>query len=415
MGQMQPLQSTNALQAWGNTGNGRAIFASGTHRQLLDQFLHRDGNSSSEDFQSQQLIRSVNSLRASVSPLNSMLKPRHPTRRLLVTGHFEIEYKLNNYHGDCQTDIEIVDVRLINREAEDGQRPALWRVKYNPKREEWKPERLPRHNLQPNKVQPGSKENPLKVGINGNGQTLEEAVRTLGDHIARGNKKKYGDYQLFYVPSTGGALAGDWVAIKSLGLQGTDEQRLASRLLALYMYEAHRRKLHVEWIAHSHGSWVLTEAMRHLAQRKIDLQKRQKIFFSDATASHVVANQLRHNLNMATGDDCWHNFSLGVAQLAGGLHFGAALLLCELNELRHYTAKDEKPEKIGGLVWWAGITGLVVHGLVTKIIASGTVPVELALLGTCMIIASLPSAKKKYYRNPCLQLLDWLRHFGRIR
>ncbi|MCX2802464.1 hypothetical protein OQJ68_11765 [Microbulbifer thermotolerans] len=415
MGQMQPLQSTNALQAWGNTGNGRAIFANGAHRQLLDQVLQLSRKPSSEGFYAQQLIRGVNSLRASAAPLNSMLKPRHPTRRLLVAGHFEIEYELNNYYGDCQTDIEIVDIRFIGKEAEERKRPALWRVKYNPKTEEWKPERLPQHNLQPNKAQPGSKEKPLKIGINGHGESRNDAAETLGDHIARGNKDKRGDYQLFYVPSSSGATAGDWVAIRSMGLQGTDEQRLASRLLALHMYEAHRQKLHVEWTAHSHGTWVLTEAMRQLAQRKIDLQQRQKIFFSESTASYAVANHLRHKLNMDTKDGSWHHMTLGPAQVAGGLNYGTAPLLCYLNELWCHTPKDEKPQKIGSLVWGSGVTGIVGYNLATKIIASGVIPVSLAVLGARMVIASLPGAKKKYYTDPGHQLADWLVRFRRNR
>ncbi|MCX2830342.1 hypothetical protein [Microbulbifer thermotolerans] len=415
MGQMQPLQSTNALQAWGNTGNGRAIFANGAHRQLLDQVLQLSRKPSSEGFYAQQLIRGVNSLRASAAPLNSMLKPRHPTRRLLVAGHFEIEYELNNYYGDCQTDIEIVDIRFIGKEAEKEQRPALWRVKYDAEIDEWKTDRLPRYNLQPTKAQPGSKEKPLKIGINGNGLTLEKAAKALGDHIARGNKKKYGDYQLFYVPSSGGALAGDWVAIKSLGLQGTDEQRLASRLLALHMYEAHRQKLHVEWTAHSHGSWVLTEAMRQLAQRKIDLQQRQKIFFSDATASHLVADRSRHALNMDTSDSSWHNTAPGVAQMIGGLQLGTAPARSLVDDLRHRTDKNERLEVGLGLAWDFLNRGMFAYGVASVIIAAAGIPTSLAMLGAGVAIASLPGAKSKYYTTPGRQLGAWLSRFRRNR
>lgn len=81
MGQMEPLQASNALQAWGNRGHGRAIFASGSHRQLLNNFQQLGQNPSSEGYHAQRLISAVNSLLASASPLNSMLKPKTTIHR----------------------------------------------------------------------------------------------------------------------------------------------------------------------------------------------------------------------------------------------------------------------------------------------------------------------------------------------
>lgn len=211
-----------------------------------------------------------------------------------------------------------------------------------------------------------------------------------------------------FVPSNHNALAAEWISIQSLGMNGTNEQRTASRILAQHMLEAHQQELHIEWTAHKDGAWVLTEAMQQLVRQGIDLKQRQKIFLSDASASHVTADKMRHNLNMDTNDNSWHNTAPGPAQIAGGMHFGVAPLLCLVDELRNRTPSDEILGKSGDLAWQAGTKGLAVSGVATALISAAGIPGSLALLGAGILIASLPGARDKYYKNPGQQLGNWL-------
>ncbi|MBB5212123.1 hypothetical protein [Microbulbifer hydrolyticus] len=411
-----PNQPSNALQAWGSRSSGRAIFANGSHQQLLDNFRQLSSRQSSEGYHAQTLIKAVESLRGPASPVNSMLKPNQPTRRLLVAGGFEIEYELNSYYGDCQTDVEIVDIRLAAKDAREERRPALWRVKHR-SGDQWMQDGAdPMPQLAPTPKMAGKKASPLKVGVNGHSSDLLHAAATLGEHMARGEDGKRANlentgFQLLYVPSGSSALVSEWVPIKSLGLNGTDEQRQASRVLAQHMYEAHKKQLYVEWTAHKHGAWVLTEAMQQLERKKVNLEERQKIFLSDASASHVVADRVRQSINMDTKDNTWHNTAPGPAQVIGGLHFGVAPLLCLADELRHRTEKDELLGKGGDLLWQTGTKGLFITGAATAMISTAGIPGSLAILGASILIASLPGARESYYKNPGHQFGVWLNRF----
>ncbi|WP_295803256.1 hypothetical protein [uncultured Microbulbifer sp.] len=410
---LPPVQSSSALQAWGSRTSGRAIFANASHQQLLDNFRQLSTQQSSEGYHAQTLLKAVDSLRGPASPVNSMLKPNQPTRRLLVAGGFEIEYELNSYYGHCQTDVEIVDIRMAKEDAREERRSALWRIKFD-QQVGWIPEeKEPRTTLTASPAQKGNKESPVKVGVNGHSRQLKYAADTLSKHISRGDKGKAASlqnsgFQLLYVPSTNSAIGAEWVSIKSLGLNGTDEQRVASRILAQHMLEAYQKGLYIEWTAHKDGAWVLTEAMRQLTTQRIDLQRKQKIFLSDAASSHVVADRMRHTLNMDTYDSSWHNTAPGPAQLVGGTHLGVAPLLCLVDEFRHRSNADEKFGTAGDLLWQAGTKGLVVSGAATAIISTAGVPMSLALLGASILIASLPSARDDYFKNPGQQLGSWL-------
>ncbi|MBY6191416.1 hypothetical protein KUV22_13360 [Microbulbifer agarilyticus] len=413
VGYLQATQSAAALKAWGQRGPGRSIFASGHHRKLLDNFQQLSTQQSSEGYHAQSLVKAVNSLRGAVSPVNSMLKPKYPTRRLLVAGGFEIEYELNSYYGDCQTDVEIVDIRLTTEDATNRLRPALWEMGYR-QGGQWVPEDArPRLTISPTAKSSGTQQSPLRVGINGHCESLSHAATVLSKQMSRGDEGKRANlersgFQLFYVPSTNSALAAEWISIKSLGLGGTDEQRLAVGILAQCMYEAHHKDLYIEWTAHKHGTWVLTEAMRQLAKRQVNLEERQKIFLSDASSSHVVADQVRRAINMDTKDNTWHNTAPGPAQVAGGLHFGVAPLLCLAGELRHRTSKDDMLGKTGDLLWQSGTKGLFVTGAATALISTAGIPGSLAILGASILIASLPGARDSHYKNPGQQFGAWL-------
>ena len=416
MGQLQTTTPSNALQSWGSRNSGRAIFANGNHRQLLDNFRQLSAQQSSEGFHAQSLIKAVDSLRGPASPVNSMLKPNHPTRRLLVAGGFEIEYELNSYYGDCQTDVEIVEIRLLGGDAREERRPALWAIKHRSGDQWTKSSGEPKLKLEPTGKLSGTKESPLVVGINGHSHDLQHAASTLALRIPRGDQNKRTrledtGFDLLYVPAETSALVNEWVSIKSLGLRGTDEQRRASRVLAQHMYEAHRQKLHVEWTAHKHGAWVLTEAMQQLARQNVNLEERQKVFLCDASASHVVADRARHLINMDTNDLTWKNTSPGPAQITGGLHFGIAPLLCLADELRHRTSKDEILGKGGDLVWQTTTKGVAISGAATALVSTAGISASLALLGVGVLIASLPGARDTHYKNPGQQLGDWLNRF----
>ncbi|WP_299591397.1 hypothetical protein [uncultured Microbulbifer sp.] len=415
-----PVQSSSALQAWGSnsagSSSGRAIFANGHHQQLLDNFRQLSTQQSSEGFHAQTLIKAVNSLRGPASPVNSMLKPNSPTRRLLVAGGFEIEYELNSYYGGCQTDVEIVDIRMAMEDAREERRSALWSIEHRSGDQWVQGGADPKLQLEPSPKMAGKKESPIKVGVNGHSEDLAHAATALGKRMARGDEGKkasleYTGFQLLYVPSGSSALVNEWVSIKSLGLNGTDEQRRASRVLAQHMYEAHEKQLYVEWTAHKHGAWVLTEAMQQLAHKKVNLEERQKIFLSDASSSHLVADRARHAIKMDTKDSTWHNISPGPAQLVGGLHFGVGPLLCLADELRHRTSKDEMLGKGGDLLWQSGTKGLFVTGAATAMISTAGVPASLAILGASILIASLPGARDSHYKNPGQQLGAWLNRF----
>ncbi|WP_460805324.1 hypothetical protein [Microbulbifer agarilyticus] len=416
MGHLQTTQSAAALKAWGQRGPGRSIFASGDHRKLLDNFHQLSTHQSSEGYHAQSLVKAVESLRGAVSPVNSMLKPKHPTRRLLVAGGFEIEYELNSYFGDCQTDVEIVDIRLLGNDANDERRPALWKTRFD---DRWLPDGEPRPKLMGTSTQVGSAEAPLKLGINGQGEGLRDSLQVVAKHISRGDKKmrtnlERNGYQLVYVPPESGAWAAGWRTLKSLGKSGSEQQRLAARIVAGHMLGAHQQRLHVEWTSQGEGAWVLIEAMQHLKHQNIDLEQRQKIFLSDHTRSQFEADRCRRALNMNIGDEKWHSAAGGVPQEVGGRNFGLAPLLSEGNELIHHTPRGERLGQTVKICWelgdylvkkWGTAGTAAGLAVATGGNAALAVAVVKALhMATPMLISSLPGARDHYFKSTGDQL-----------
>ncbi|MBY6212676.1 hypothetical protein [Microbulbifer agarilyticus] len=417
MGYLQATQSAAALKAWGQRGPGRSIFASGHHRKLLDNFQQLSTQQSSEGYHAQSLVKAVDSLRGAVSPVNSMLKPKHPTRRLLVAGGFEIEYELNSYYGDCQTDVEIVDIRLLGDDASDERRPALWRAKYE---REWRPEVNSQPELTATETQTGSSAKaPLKLGINGQCENLRHSLQVVGEHISRGDSEKReglkkSGFQLVYVPPESGAWAAGWRTLKSLGNSGSEQQRLAARIVAGHMLGAHQQRLHVEWTSQGEGAWVLIEAMQHLKHQNIDLEQRQKIFLSDHTRSQFEADRCRRALNMNIGDEKWHSAAGGLPQEVGGRNFGLAPLLSEGNELIHHTPRGERLGQTVKICWelgdylvkkWGTAGTAAGLAVATGGNAALAVAVVKALhMATPMLISSLPGARDHYFKSTGDQL-----------
>ncbi|MFD1215239.1 hypothetical protein [Microbulbifer celer] len=415
---IQPnTQPSNALQSWGSRESGRAIFANGSHRQLLDNFRQLSAQQSSEGFHAQALVKAVDSLRGPASPVNSMLKPNHPTRRLLVAGGFEIEYELNSYYGDCQTDVQIVDIRLLGDDANAGRRPALWKVKH--KRQGWVRGSEPTPKLTRTETLIGSAKAPLKLGINGQSESLRDSLQVVGEHISRGDSKKHADlkksgFQLVYVPPENSAWAAGWRTLKSLGNSGSEQQRLAAHMVAAHMFEAHQQGLHVEWTSQGEGAWVLIEAMQHLKQQNIDLDQRQKIFLSDHTRSQFEADRYRRALNMDISDEKWLSAAEGLPQEIGGRNFGLAPLLSEGNELIHHTPRGERLGQTVKICWELGDylvkkwgTAGTAAGL--AVATGGNAALALAVVkalhkATPMLISSLPGARDHYFKSTGDQL-----------
>ena len=418
MGNMHLPQPSNALKAWGTSGQGRAIFAKGSHRQILDNFTQLSQQQCSEGYHAQALVKAVNSLRGDASPVNSMLKPNNPTRRLLVAGAFEIEYELNSYYGDCQTDVEIVDIRLVTREAENFRRPALWRIEKNERGALDFPPK-PSSRLTPTRKLPGSAKTPMKIGVNGQLGATNDVLTLMTSHISHGDKAKRralreSGFQLLYVPPESSAWAAGWRTLKSLGNQGSEQQHQAARILAQHMLEAHDQSLHVEWTSQGEGAWVLIEAMQHLQRKQINLQQRQKIFLSDHTRSRFSADRARRELNMNLEDDKWHNAAPGLTQTVGGEQFGLAPLLSAGHELLRHTPKEERLGKSVNLTYqtgeylfkkWgaAGVAG----GLAAS--TGGSASLAVAVVKSLhnlapTLISSLPGARRYYFKSTGDQL-----------
>ncbi|WP_158681526.1 hypothetical protein [Microbulbifer pacificus] len=418
MGQLPATQTSNALQAWGKRDSGRAIFANGSQRQILDNFRQLSTQQSSAGYHAQVLIKAVDSLRGPASPVNSMLKPNHPTRRLLVAGGFEIEYELNSYYGDCQTDVEIVAIRMVTADVAEKRHPALWQIATNNRGRFTFPKK-PSPKLIPSKTQQGSATSPVKVGINGQIAQANDAVRIMANHISRGDQSKLSvlvqsGFQLLYVPPETGAWIAGWRTLKSLGNYGSEQQQKAARILAQHMLEAHQQGLHVEWTSHGEGAWVLIEAMEFLGRGQVDLQQRQKIFLSDHTRSRFTADRARRKLNMDTQDDKWHNAAPGLTQTIGGEQLGLAPLLSAGNDLLHHTPRGDRLGKSVNLAWQTGdylIKKWGMTGMAAGLAAStgGSAALAAAVVKalhklTPTVVASLPGARNHYFKSTGDQL-----------
>lgn len=397
--------SLSALQAWGNRGCGRSILANGPNRALLDKFLTRSAEQSNDGLIAQELIKAINSLRGAASPLNSMLKPGSPTRRLVVAGHFEIEYELNSYYGELQTDIEIVDIRLKEKAANDLLRPALWDVSWD--KDGWRKQNDAKPALTVVGDQIGNEAAPIMVGINGKCESFSDAINTIPDHMAQGDGVKLGKirsgYQLYFVPTNLGGSRG-WLPLKTLGKKQSSEQIKAASILASHIYDAHKRKLHVEWTSHDCGSEVLTKAMGMLIQKNVDLEKRQRIYLSDHTTSEYEADLCRRALNMDISAGNWANSRPGVRQIIGGKQFGYATLSSKYLVLTHATPANEKWGTLAEFGLDTFSTGKAWKGAIAASaalhsgVSFGVGALVLTTFGEALL-ASIPKLNNNYYKG----------------
>jgi len=344
------------LRPYGQSGTGRTLLVNSHYQQMLDQFRQLSQVQSSEGYHAQAITRAVDGLRGCVAPANSFMKNGNPNRRCIVFSGFEVEYELNSYYGGPQTDVVIVDIRFTQQQAQNTTRAALWHANFNKSAGVWQTSRAPRSTLRKTPEVSGSEKDPIKIGINGYCDDINHAIRILPDHICRGNQNykeilERTGYQIFYVPQSGSALKSGWQFIRDYGRNSEDELR-AARILAGHMKEAHDQGLYVDWTSHRGGSKVLTQAMKLLERRNVNLESRQSVFLSDHTSSHFSADVARRAIGMNTGTREWHNSTKGIAQLSGGQNFGTASLACSLNELVHHTER----ENIGGKIATTGAT-----------------------------------------------------------
>ncbi|WP_444931779.1 hypothetical protein ACJJIF_08445 [Microbulbifer sp. SSSA002] len=421
------LASNMGLKAFGNSGSGRSVMANNQLHQILAGFQEMSQIPSSQGYHALAIINAINHLRGGAVPVNSFLKDGSATRRCIVGAGFEIEYETNNYYGGPQTDVVILDIRITQDTADEAKRAALWDAKWEASGNSgvWRAEKKSSTFITTSKHISGKKDSPLKIGINGLGQNLEDAIGIMPSHIARGDKtalKKLQSkgYTLFYIPKSRNLKSG-WRCIKSLGQAATTEVMEAARILANHMKEAHDKGLYVEWTSHRGGSKVLTKAMEQLALRQINVNGKQKIFLSDPTSSHYRADDFRRKTGMNTNDSSWFNSTPGAAQLICGSHLGTSNISMSINVLHNYTTKEEKIDKVvdtlrhtinfkeNALKVSSMATGAIAGATLfsTMGISFTTAQVFLGVLGLKTIkgvatttLASIPSLNEGYHKDP---------------
>lgn len=233
----------------------------------------------------------------------------------------------------------------------------------------------------------------------------------MAGHLARGDKKKLEElkksgFQLFYTPSPGAAKAG-WQWLVNCGRVHKPENCIESaQILAAYMHEAHQKELKVEWTSHRGGAFILTEAMKLLAQKNIDLQQRQNIFLSDNTTSQAAADRYRRLLNMDISDAKWVNEGYGIGHLAGGSVFGLANIQTELTVINKDNPAEERWGKRMELMFDTVkrgrstlITGTAAVALYSQFgISMAFAAALIKILPT--IAASVPSLTNEYQKGP---------------
>ena len=167
-------------------------------------------------------------------------------------------------------------------------------------------------------------------------QGLAHAANLLPDHITKNglgtttkgvgaNLFKTG-YQLYFVPPEDNCLRAGFKSVgnmaKVFGLRKGSTRSKEAHILAGHMEDAHKAELYVDWTTHRGGAFTLTEAMSILADKGINLERRQSIFLSGATSSLDVADRLRRKLNMFYEDSWYNQNDLNVGELVGGSGFG---------------------------------------------------------------------------------------------
>ena len=341
MSNIQPYNSAE-YTPYQSTGVGHTIRANGSMQNTINQYQSMSQQPSSTGYHALAIVNAVNGLRASSSPLNSFVKNGSSTRRCIQCFGFEIEYDVNGeYYGGMQSDVVIIDIRPFVQDRDDVKRAALWQVTDVPDKG-WIIPKKPTESITALPTHSNSVESPIHIGINGYCDGIEHAGRMLPKHISRGKKVeeeklKASGYGLFYVPVDHSAVKAGWNFLSKLGNSKLDKSgKESSGILAALMKEAHDRNLYVDWTSHRGGSQILTEAMKSLLNQYpgISFNGKQKIFLSDFTSSYVEADRARRVIGMdVTTEAKWHNSTSGVAQIAGGKHFG-------LEDIRY--ANDER-------------------------------------------------------------------------
>ncbi|MBB3167713.1 hypothetical protein [Simiduia aestuariiviva] len=341
--------TSTGLSPYFKSGAGTRVMVANDQRQILDAMYAMAAKPSSEGYHALSMTKAVDRLRAGGDLPNAQYQPHRPNRRCLVHSGFEIEYEVvPGVFG--QGAIEILAIRLTRRDAKKTERAGMWAVESakSASGPEWVAKTwLP-------DLSSVSKQSSLKIGVNGYFEDIEEAARYMPSHICKGSPKKEAElkksgYHLFYSPVPG-LLKSGWQSIMNSALVHTNagKQKEAS-ILTAYMQDAHERELNIEWTSHRGGSYVLTEAMKLLAKKQMDLKGKQSIFLSDNTSSHAVADSYRRKLNMDIAEPNWFNKGFGIGQMAGGSLFGVAEIQTGLTVLRKDTPADKVPGK--GLQW----------------------------------------------------------------
>lgn len=354
------LNELHKAKPYGKTANGRSIYANDKLQKTLNGLQSQTNAGDHKSYHAAAVVNAVNGLRAGTLPANTFLKNGSSNRYCVVHSGFEIEYTIGT--PTSQTDIVIVDIRLVEKKADSAKRAGLWTVNKGDRGWEestWQPEL----KAWPRSGQDYS--NRIKIGINGYSKDISHAARMLPSHIARGEKREMAEltstgYQLFYVPGTRSLFKAGWQSLAQMGkVRRSDNDIKAAKILAAHMLEAHKKGLYVEWTSHRGGSFVLTEAMKFLAKgingKPVDLNKLQTVFFSDPTSSLAEADNARRKVNVDTQDNKWYNGSKNnLAYSMGAQEFGAAPLVCSFNAIRD----EAKSQKVAAYsVWGAGAAG----------------------------------------------------------
>ncbi|CCU70826.1 MULTISPECIES: hypothetical protein [Thalassolituus] len=428
------LKGYRAFQPEGYRGAGRSIYVKETTLNKLLALQTMSKTPSSEAYYALELLRSIDSLRSQVVPINSFMQSAKNSPRCIVTSSFEIEYHTNpSYVDHYQTDVFITDVRIKAADQKKYERAALWHTLQND-RERWQ------INEEPTLTLSGSskgkdKYEPIQVGINGYcGGEIQDAASILPSHIARGDQRitaqlQNNGYELFYVPHDSSAVKAGWTFVKSLANPMSDKRNQESaRILSGYMHDAHQQGLYVEWTSHRGGSLILTEAMNLLAQRNINLQNKQWIYLSDHTSSQHAADKARRAVGMDTKDSNWHhtNKSMGVAQWAGGKSFGTSGLACSIESIAHNPTNLNNwyDATIGGAQQFAANHKLLLGsaGIIGAAATMGMTPALISMISSAgwlgaagavgtagaAALGNIPKLNQNYGANPVKELIKKL-------
>lgn len=387
-----------------SNGAGTRVLVTPTQRTQLDAIKALSAKPSSAGYHALAMTKAVERLRSGGDLPNSQIMHGNPRRRCLVYSGFEIEYEVSpGVFG--QGTIEIVEIRHLDLRAHGESRSGMWEAKFSKAKGRWEASQwLP-------SLSSVNENSTLKVGINGYSGDRHEAADLMSKHVSRGDSKKIDalkntGYHLFYSPTTSTAKAG-WQWLVNCGRVHKPENSIESaQILAAYMHEAHQKQLKIEWTSHRGGAFVLTEAMKLLAQKNIDLQQRQSIFLSDNSTSQAVADRYRRQLNMDISDAKWINEGYGIGHLAGGSLFGLANIQTELTVIKKDTPAEERWGKRMELAFDTAkrgkgtlLTGAAAVALYSQFgVSMAFAAALIKILPT--LAASVPSLADEYQKGP---------------